>query len=89
MNKSTRRHARELIGNLYLIQEAYFHLNNLELMTSDFEKCLSDRFTSCHTTNYIKTYTLHHISKSDDQLTRLLFPFTNIAYYQTLNVGKI
>jgi hypothetical protein len=89
MNRSARRHAQELIDNLHLIREAYFHLNDLASMNTDFANYLSNQFTSCQTSNRLQNCRLCHESKSDDKLVRLLFRLTEIKYYQTLYVGKI
>ena len=88
ITKSTRRHAQELIGNLHLIQEAYCHLNNIACMNTDFSDYLFNRFTSYYTSHRSQNYRLGHASKKEDALVHLLFPLTDIKYYQTLHVGR-
>jgi hypothetical protein len=89
ITKNTRRHAQELIGNLQLIQEAYCHLNNLDFMNTDFANYLSNRFTGYRVSHGSKNYRLGHAIKRDDSLVRLLFPLTQIKYYQTLHLGRV
>jgi hypothetical protein len=89
ITKSTRRHAQELIGNLHLIQEAYCHLNNFDFMNSNFANYLFNRFACHRKSDDSKHCQLGHLRKEDDSLVRLLFPFTQIKYYQTVHVGRI
>ena len=89
INQSTRRHAQELIGNLHLIQEAYCHVKVFTYMNTDFANYISSRFTGNPLDGSLQVYRLGHQSKSDDELVRLLFPFTTIKYYQTVHLGKI
>jgi hypothetical protein len=89
INKSTRRHAQELIGNLQLLQEAYFHLNKSVIMNMNFANYLFNQFIGHGSNDSSQNYRLRHESKSDDKVVRLLFPFAKCKYYQTLHIGKI
>lgn len=72
-SKSTRQHAEEMIGNLHLIQEAYFHLNTITLMNTNFANYLLNRFTVHHHNNHLQRYRLRHQITKDDELVSLIF----------------
>ncbi|CAF1058031.1 unnamed protein product [Rotaria magnacalcarata] len=58
-------------------------------MNSNFANYLFNRFACHRKSDDSKHYQLGHLRKEDDSLVRLLFPFTQIKYYQTVYVGRI
>jgi hypothetical protein len=58
-------------------------------MNTDFANYLSSRFTGNQLNDTLQVCRLRHETKGEDQLVRLLFPFTKVKYYQTVHVGKI
>ncbi len=64
-------------------------MNNFTDMNTDFANYLSSRFAGNQSNDSLQVCRLRHESKRDDQLVRLIFPFTKIKYYQTVHVGKI
>ncbi|CAF2064235.1 unnamed protein product [Rotaria magnacalcarata] len=58
-------------------------------MNSNFANYLFNQF-ACHRKNDgSKHCQLGHLRQEDDSLVRLLFPFTQIKYYQIAHVGRI
>jgi hypothetical protein len=57
-------------------------------MNTDFANYLSSRFTGNQLNDTLQVCRLRHETKGEDQLVRLLFPFTKVKYYQIVHVGK-
>ncbi|CAF3351918.1 unnamed protein product [Rotaria socialis] len=58
-------------------------------MNSSFANYLFNRFGCHRKSDDSKHCQLGHLRKEDDSLVRLLFPFTQIKYYQIVHVGRI
>jgi hypothetical protein len=89
INKGTRRHAQELIGNLRLIQGAYCYVDSFVGMNTDFTNYLSSLLIHYQSSSGFHDSRVRHETKSDDRLVRLPFPLMDIKYYKTLHMGKI
>lgn len=88
-SKSTRRHAQEIINNLHLMQEAYYHLNNLSISNANFSNYLRSQFIDKQSSTDQEKYQVRHPSKNSDELIRVFFPHSKINLYQTLHFGKL
>ena len=74
--------------NLHIVQHALRHSND-RTMNTDLAYFVQNRLVD---RRHIKAHNhmqLQHKSRVEDASVRRLFPLSNIAYYQSLNIGHI
>ena len=87
MTKSTRRHSKEIISAIHLLQAAHVYLNQYSF-NQNFAQFLLSCFGYSNTASDLKIRLLHR-TQQQHPLSSIFFPRAVIANYDVLYIGNV